>query len=104
MVYISSDTIFLKLFHDNIDDEKVLLKLLSVSKLKELLIIFELCKNILLGNIPITVSCKNYLRKYEFELIELSKKTKLINSKVNILKKNIKLFQALIEIGGDFIL
>src|SRR6266481_4839662 len=102
MVYISSNTIFLKLFHDNIDDEKVLLKLLSVSKLKELLIIFELCKNILLGNIPITVSCKNYLRKYE--LIELSKKTKLINSKVNILKKNIKLFQALIEIGGDFIL
>ena len=104
MVKISSDTIFLQLFHDNIDDDKVLLKLLSAAKLKDLLIIFELSKNILVGNVPISTKTKNQLRNFEFDLIKLSKKSKLINKKVNILKKNIKLFKTLIGIGGDFIL
>ncbi len=104
MVKITSDTIFLQLFHDNIDDDKVLLKLLSAAKLKDLLIIFELCKNILVGNVPISTKTKNQLRNFEFDLIRLSKKSKQISQKVNILKKNSKLFRTLIEIGGNFIL
>jgi len=76
MVKITASTIFLKLFADNVNNSEILIRLLSVSKLNDLLIIFELCKNILLNNIKISQHDFNKLRDYEKELIFLSEKHK----------------------------
>jgi len=104
MVKIRANKIFLKLFYDNVNNSNILIRLLSVSKLNDLLIIFELCKNILLCNIQLFQKDLNKLRKYEKELIFLSEKNKSFNRKVNLLKKNIYMFQILIAIGGNCIL
>ena len=101
---ITADKIFLKLFYDNVDDSKILNRLLSVSSFKDLLIIFELCKNILLSNVQILQKDINKLRIYEKELIFLSEKNRSFKKKVNLLKKNISMFKILILIGGDYIL
>ncbi len=104
MVKITANTIFLKLFSDNVNNSEILIRLLSVSKLNDLLIIFELCKNILLNNVQISQQNFHKLRDYEKELIFLSEKHKSFTKKVNLLKKNIYMFQILIIIGSDLIL
>src|SRR6266851_9866408 len=104
MVKITANKIFLKLFYDNLENSEIINRLLSVCKLKDLLIIFELCKNILLGNIKIVQKDLNKLRVYEKELIILSEKNKSFTKKVNLLKENIHLFKILIRIGSDCIL
>jgi len=65
MVKISANKIFLKLFFDNVNNFNILMRLLSVSKVNDLVIIFELCKNILLGNIQLIPKDLNKLRIYE---------------------------------------
>ncbi len=104
MVKITANKIFLKLFYDNLENSEIILRLLSVCKLKDLLIIFELCKNILLGNVEIFQKNLNKLRVYEKELIFLSEKNKSFSKKVKILKKNNYMFKILISIGGNCIL
>jgi len=104
MVKITASKIFLKLFADNVNNSEILIRLLSVSKLNDLLIIFELCKNILLNNLQISQHDFNKLRDYEKELIFLSEKHKSFTKKVNLLKKNIYMFKILILIGSDLIL
>src|SRR5882762_11278223 len=98
---ISASKIFLKLFYDNINNSDILKRLLSVSNLNDLLIIFELSKNILLGNVQVFQKDLNKLRTYEKQLIFLSEKNKPFNKKVNLLKKNIYMFQILVSIGGN---
>ena len=104
MVKIVADKMFLKLFFDNLGNSTIINRLLRICKLKDLLIIFELCKNILLGNIKIFQKDLNKLRVYEKELIFLSDKKKSFSQKVNLLKKNIFMFKVLIRIGNNYIL
>ncbi len=104
MVKILADKIFLKLFYQNLTDSKILLRLLTVAKLNDLLIIFELCKNILVGNVDISQKDVNKLKFYEKDLIFLSEKNKSLKNKINLLKRKIELFKTLILIGNDFIL
>src|SRR5882762_9316801 len=104
MVKITANKIFLKLFYDNVDNSEILNRLLSVGKLNDLLIIFELCKNILLGNVHILKKDINKLRSFEKELIFLAEKNKSFMKKVTLLKKNIYMLKILILIGGDLIL
>ncbi len=104
MVKFSADLIFLNLFCNNMDDNKVLIKLLTVGKLNDLLIIFELCKNILVGNVPISKKNISKLSEYEKELILLADKKKSFQKKVYLLKKNIHMFKILLEIADEFII
>jgi len=104
MVKISANKIFFKLFFDNVNNFNILMRLLSVGKVNDLLIIFELCKNILLGNIQLIPKDLNKLRIYEKKLIFLSENNKSFNKKVKLLKKNIDMFQILVLIGGNCIL
>ena len=104
MVKITSNAIFLKLFYDNVNNSEISIRLLSVSKLNDLLIIFELCKNILLNNVQLSHNDINKLRSYEKQLIFLAEKHKSFMKKVNLLKKNIHMFKILILIGSDLIL
>ncbi len=104
MVKISADLIFLKLFSENIDNNKVLVKLLNVGKFNDLLIVFELCKNILLGNVPILPKVINKLRIFEKDLILLADKKVAFNNKIKLLLKKIHMFKILISIAEKFLL
>jgi hypothetical protein len=95
---------FLKVLSENSGNSKLVLTLLKSANKKELLIIFELVKNILENNIPISEKQKQKLRKYEKKLIILSEKNRKFKDKVNILLKSKFLLQLLLKIGREFLL
>jgi hypothetical protein len=92
------DMDFLKILTDNIKKPKLLTKLIKSAKNRDLQIIFELTKNILENNVPISNQQKEELRSHEIKLIFLSTK-KNFKSKVEILLKSKSLLKLLLTIA-----
>jgi hypothetical protein len=93
----------LKILTDHLEDHKLASRLLKTASTQELLVIFELAKNILQSNIPISDSQKTKLKKYEKELIFLSEPKKKVKVKVNILLNNKSFLQQLLLIAEEFV-
>jgi hypothetical protein len=94
----------LRILSNNSGDFKLSSRLLKSAKAEDLLVICELAKNILEGNVPISDNQKEKLKKYENKLILLSEPNKKIKDKVNILLKHKLLFKQLILIGEEFLI
>jgi hypothetical protein len=104
MVHFSNSHLWvLHILTKHLGDYKLSNRLLKSSTGEELLIIFELAKNILEGNIPISSVQKAKLRKYEKKLIFLSKSNKNVKTKVNILLGNKLFLEQLLLIGKEFV-
>ncbi len=107
VVKIKSDLSFLTVFVEYFDNERIVKILLANAKPQELKIIFELARNTLVGNIPISSDQRNKLSKYEKDLIILAEKSDnklLFRKKVKILERKRVLFENLIEIAEEFLL
>jgi hypothetical protein len=105
MVHFAKSHLWLlKVLTDHLGDSKLHARLLKSSKPQDLLIIYELCKNILEGNIPISNSQTEKLKKYESKLIYLSEPSKKFKGKVDILLKNKLFLKQLLLIGQEFII
>jgi hypothetical protein len=100
----NTDLTLLKILSENFKNTSLTKRLLKISKPSELIIVFELCKNILANNVPISQKQKQTLKKYESKLVFLSERNKSFNAKINILLKNKIFFQNLLKIGKEFII
>lgn len=101
---IKADSIFLHLFCDNLQNPQVVERLLKLAQERDLLLIFEIAKNILENNITLNEHEKEELSEYETQLIYLSEKNASFRKKVKILKKSKVLLNYLVEIGAKFCL
>jgi hypothetical protein len=105
MVYFSKSNLWLlHILIEHLGDYKLSGILLKNSTDKDLVIIFELAKNILVGNIPISKSQKDQLKKYESKLVFLSEPNKKVKDKVNILINSKSFLEHLLLIGEEFLL
>jgi hypothetical protein len=95
---------YLKILTQNKNNSQLVRNLVKSAKINDLLIIFELTKNILECNVPISEKQKQKLRKYEKKLVFLSEKRKKFKDKVNILLKSKNLLELLLKIGKEFLI
>jgi flagella basal body P-ring formation protein FlgA len=99
-----ADMALLKILTDNMSRPKLLIKLLRKAKKYNLEILFELSKNILENNVPISEIQKRKLHKYENKLVFLATKKKNLKDKVDILLKSKFLLHLLLVIGKEFLI
>jgi hypothetical protein len=102
--FTKSQLWLLQILVTHLGDFKLSGILLKNSNQSDLVIIFELAKNILIGNIPISKIQKDQLKKYESKLIFLSEPGKKVKDKVNILISNKLFLEQLLIIAEEFII
>jgi hypothetical protein len=105
MVHFSKSHLWLlQILTNNAGDSKLSSRLIKSASGQELLILFELAKNILQGNIPISGIQKDKLQKYETKLIFLSEPNKKVKDKIKVLLSNRSFLEQLLLIGEEFII